>query len=54
MSESSYLEIKEKYIEIYPHLDQIKSRNVFAQNALRLAVPETVTGIELLELSAIC
>ncbi len=53
MTENRYQEIREKYIKVYPHLAYIKSKRVFAQNALRLAAPETITGIDLLDLSSI-
>lgn len=54
MTETRYQEIRRKYIARYPHLAQIKSRRTFAQNALRLAVPKTVTGLDLLDLSSLC
>ena len=54
MTETRYKEINRKYVEAYPHLAQIKSRRVFAQNALRLAVPKTVTGLDLLDLLTLC
>lgn len=45
--------IIDKYLKRYPHLSTLADRDqrVFAQNALRLAIPPGVTGIELLELS---
>lgn len=54
MTEKRYQEIRRKYVEAYPHLEQIKSKRVFAQNALRLAAPKTIRGIDLLDLSALC
>lgn len=54
MVETRYQEIRKKYIEVYPHLKQIKSRKAFAQNALRLAAPKTITGLDLLDLSTLC
>jgi hypothetical protein len=54
MKENRYQEIRRKYVEAYPHLGQIKSKKVFAQNALRLAAPKTVTVKEVFELSTLC
>lgn len=53
MTNEKYNAIREKYIEKYPHLAHIKSKKVFALNALRLAAPSTVKAIEVLELSEI-
>ena len=47
-------EIREKYEKAYPHLKQIKDERTFAINALRLAAPKGVTGLELLKLSEYC
>lgn len=54
MTETRYQEIRKKYIEVYPHLKRIKSQRAFAQNALRLAAPKAITGLELLDLSTLC
>lgn len=54
MKKERYEEIRRKYIETYPHLAQIKNDRVFAQNVLRLAIPKTITGLELLDLSTLC
>lgn len=47
-------EIREKYEEAYPHLKAIKDNRTFAINALRLAAPKGVSGLELLKLSEYC
>lgn len=45
--------IIDKYIARYPHLARLAANDqrVFAQNALRLAIPQGVTGSEVLELA---
>lgn len=43
--------IMEKYIKAYPHLENLKDdKKLFAENALRLAAPETVSIKEVFEL----
>lgn len=54
MTETKFQEIRKKYEDAYPHLRQIKNEKQFAQNALRLAAPQTVTIKEVFDLSTIC
>ena len=54
MEKTRYQEIRRKCIEAYPHLARIKDKRAFAQNALRLAAPKTIKGLDLLDLSTLC
>ena len=62
MTEERFLEIREKYLERYPHLGAIEypevnpesARRIFARNALRLAAPRRVTVKEIDDLAKLC